>query len=262
MRPYWANFSARFRLLLQYRAAALAGLATQVFWGLIRMMIFTAFYESAVVPPPMSLAQVITYIWLGQAFLMLIPLRLDGELAQMVRSGNVAYEMLRPVDLYGFWFSRAVAGRTAPTALRALPILFVAGIVGWLTKPEWTSVAAFALSLVGAVAVGSAITMLMNIAMIWTICGRGVSLMMMAVTYLLCGIVIPLPLYPDSFQRALAILPFRAIMDVPFRLFSGQMPVSGLPAALAHQLIWAVALVLVGRWLLGRAQRRLVVQGG
>ena len=36
MKPYWANFSARFRLLLQYRAAALAVLATQLFWGLIR----------------------------------------------------------------------------------------------------------------------------------------------------------------------------------------------------------------------------------
>ena len=36
MRPYWAVLSARFRMLLQYRAAALAGLGTQVFWGLIR----------------------------------------------------------------------------------------------------------------------------------------------------------------------------------------------------------------------------------
>jgi len=31
---------------------------------------------------------------------------------------------------------------------------------------------------------------------------------------------------------------------------------------LAHQLIWAGTLILIGRFLLGRASRRLVVQGG
>ena len=35
LQPYRAVVSARFRTLLQYRAAALAGLWTQVFWGLV-----------------------------------------------------------------------------------------------------------------------------------------------------------------------------------------------------------------------------------
>lgn len=43
MTPYLAILSARFRTLLQYRAAAAAGFGTQLFWGLIRMMIFEAF---------------------------------------------------------------------------------------------------------------------------------------------------------------------------------------------------------------------------
>jgi ABC-2 type transport system permease protein len=260
-KPYWSLFSARFRLLLQYRVAALAGLTTQLFWGLIRMMVFLAFYENAT-GIPMSREQTITYIWLGQAFLMLIPIRLDGELARMVRTGNVAYEMLRPVDLYNYWFSRAVAARVAPTSLRAGPILIAAGLAGWIGRPAWTSVAAFAMALAGAVAVGSAITVLMNIVMLWTVSGRGLSLMLMAVTYALCGIVIPLPLYPDYLQGLLSFLPFRQIMDVPFRLFAGHIPASDLPSVLAQQAAWTIALVLCGRLLLGRATRRLVVQGG
>ena len=35
--PYLAIFGARFRMMLQYRAAALAGMATQLFLGLIRV---------------------------------------------------------------------------------------------------------------------------------------------------------------------------------------------------------------------------------
>ena len=35
LRPYRAIVSARFRMLLQYRAAALGGLWTQIFFGLV-----------------------------------------------------------------------------------------------------------------------------------------------------------------------------------------------------------------------------------
>ena len=73
MKAYWAVLSARFRTLLQYRAAALAGLGTQVFWGLIRVMIFGAFYRSTTAPQPMTYPEVVTYVWLGQAFIRMLP---------------------------------------------------------------------------------------------------------------------------------------------------------------------------------------------
>ena len=55
LRPYSAIVSARFRMLLQYRAAAVAGLWTQVFFGFVLLMIYEAFYGSTAVPPPMTL---------------------------------------------------------------------------------------------------------------------------------------------------------------------------------------------------------------
>jgi len=44
IRPLVAVVSARYRTLLQYRAAAFAGFATQLFWGAIRLMILAAFF--------------------------------------------------------------------------------------------------------------------------------------------------------------------------------------------------------------------------
>ena len=115
LRPYQAIVSARFRTLLQYRAAALAGFATQLFWGLIRVMIFEAFFRSTSTQQPMDLADVVTYIWLGQAFFVLLPWNVDRDIQALIRSGAVSYELLRPLDLYTLWFSRALAWRTAPT---------------------------------------------------------------------------------------------------------------------------------------------------
>src|ERR1700712_4675621 len=95
--PYLAILRARFALMLQYRAAAFAGFVTQCWWGVIKVMVLAAFYTGAT-HQPISLAQAITYTWLGQAFLALLPWQADGEIAEAVESGNVAYERLRPVD--------------------------------------------------------------------------------------------------------------------------------------------------------------------
>ena len=262
MKPYVAILSARFRMLLQYRAAAAAGFGCQLFWGLIRMMIFTAFYENATADTPMSVASVVTYIWMGQAFICLLPFRADAEVANMIRSGDVAYELLRPTDLYGLWFSRTVAERVAPTLLRCVPMLVVATVFGWIHWPEWASLLAWGSSLLAAVALSSALSTLMTITMLWTVSGQGVNMLIAASLFPLSGLLVPLPLFPEAVQPILSALPFRGVCDIPMRLFTGDIPPSDLPAMLAHQLGWTLGLVLLGRGLLRRAARRLVVQGG
>jgi len=262
MKAYTAILSARFRALLQYRAAAVGGFGCQLFWGLIRMMIFTGFYASSTAPAPMPLEQVITYIWLGQAFFAMFPLRLDGEVVQMIRTGNVAYELLRPVDLFSFWYSRALAARLAPTALRAAPLLAIAAAAGWIRWTGPANVAACAAALLGAVLLSAALSTLVTISLFWTISGQGVNQLVVTLSFLLSGMIVPLPLFPDSFQPVLAALPFRGLCDAPYRLYTGHIPLRELPAALAHQLAWTAGLIFFGRWLLRRAVRRLVVQGG
>jgi ABC-2 type transport system permease protein len=46
-----------------------------------------------------------------------------------VREGTVAYEMLRPLDLYNAWFTRALAWRTAVPLMRAVPMVLFAVIL-------------------------------------------------------------------------------------------------------------------------------------
>src|SRR6202012_4525446 len=116
------------RLTLQYRAAALAGVATQFWWGGMKIMILAAFYRGAA-SAPMSLSQVVTYTWLGQAFLVFLPWNADPDVVGMVRTGAVAYERLRPVDTYAYWYVRALAWTIARVVPRAIPLTFVAGVV-------------------------------------------------------------------------------------------------------------------------------------
>ncbi len=263
MSAYLALFGARFRSLLQYRAAALAGLGTQFFWGLIRIMIFEAFYRSASGPQPMTLDQVISYVWLSQAMFHLVPFRVDRETLNKIRDGSVVYELARPMDLYWTWFSRDLATRTAPTSLRALPMIVItAAFFGLDLPPSWASAAAFVGALLGAVLLSTAITTLASVTLMWTMSAYGVSGLLLIMVMVFSGSYIPLPLFPDWAQGILNALPFRGVVDVPFRLWSGSLPAVQAPLLIAQQLAWTAALVALGRLLVRHGVRRMVVQGG
>ena len=263
MISYWAILSAKFRSLLQYRSAALAGLITQVVWGLIRVMIFQAFYRSTNSEQPMSGSDVETYIWLGQAFLAALPWNIDTDLRAMIRSGGIGYELVRPVDLYSYWLSRALAWRTAPMLMRAVPLLAFAFLVMGMAPPVSLEAGlAFAASIFAAVLLSSAITTFLNITMLWTITGDGVTQLMFGLVLIFSGMLVPLPLYPDWSQPIINAMPFRGLVDTPYRLYLGHIPLSEFPEVFAHQLIWFLIFMIAGRIALSRGLRRVVVQGG
>src|SRR5262245_50330968 len=220
-RPYRSILGARFRMLLQYRAAAFGGLWTQIFFGLVFLGIYESFYRSTSRPQPMAFADVVSYVWLGQALLAMLPWNADAEIRAMVRSGAVAYELCRPIDLYALWYARALAWRTAPTILRAVPMCVIAalllplvGLSEWrlASPPSAAAALAFSATLACTLLLGCALTTLANISLLWTIGGEGAVILMTTLVTFLSGMIVPLPLLPDWAQPIVQALPFAGLV--------------------------------------------------
>jgi ABC-2 type transport system permease protein len=258
-------------MLLQYRAAALAGFATQLFWGAIKLMILAAFFRQVDSAMPMSFTQLACYVWLGQALLGLLPWNVDPELQTKITTGSVAYELLRPLDLYSAWFARTLALRCANTSLRAVPMVLVCGLLlpaiglgewGLPPPPNLACAAAFVLSLLATVGLATALTMVLHAGLIHAISGKGFTTMMTSVVLVFSGMVIPLPLFPDWLQPLLSWQPFRGLADVPYRIYMGHIAPGSALIEIAMQIAWTALIILLGRVILARASARLVMQGG
>jgi ABC-2 type transport system permease protein len=205
---------------------------------------------------------------MGQVMFAMLPWNADPDVRAMVRSGAVAYELCRPVDLYALWFARAIAMRTAPTILRAVPMLIIVTIgLPLVGLPEWqlgapAAPVSFVLALIAALALAAAISTLINVTLLWTIAGDGVVMMAATLIAFCSGMIVPLPLFPEWLQAILTWLPFAGVVDLPFRVYNGDLPAADLALVLGKQVAWTAALVVLGRFLMARAMKRVVVQGG
>ena len=124
MKPYISLLRVRFINGLQYRAAALGGLATQFFWGVMLVFIYKAFYGDAVSSNGFYYKDLVTFVWLQQAFLSFIFLYdWDGELLDMIITGGIGYELCRPVHVYQVWYVKLLSKRLSRGVLRFAPVI-------------------------------------------------------------------------------------------------------------------------------------------
>lgn len=266
-RKYAAFFRLRFAMGLQYRTAALAGIATQFAWGFMEIGVFMAFERADPSAFPMTIGQLSSYLWLQQAFLaFFMAWLMEGELFDNIMSGNVAYELCRPIALYDMWFARSLATRLSAGLLRCFPILIVAA---FLPEPwrmhapsDPTNALWFVVTMVLGLLVTVALCMVIYMLTFFTVSPLGLRLVFSFMAEFFQGAVIPLPFFPRPMQLAMECLPFAAMQNVPLRVYSGQLAGNALLRSVGLQLFWLAALVLIGKSLSALAMKKMTVQGG
>ncbi|MBR5960603.1 MAG: ABC-2 family transporter protein [Clostridia bacterium] len=247
----------------QYRGAVLGGLICQMFFGLILVAIYRAMYAGK--PQVLPLSHVTTYVWLQQAFFRML-LASDPELMDKIRTGAIAYDLCRPLHLYGYYYARIMAQKLTGSILRALPMLVFAALLpeGWgICLPA--SVPALLTALLALILGLLCVSALENITMgftMRTLDPRGMQGMLNLLMITLSGNLLPLTLFPDSWQRVITLLPYAQLLDAPIRLYTGEYALGEAPGVILIQLVWTCILILLGCAFWNKNQRKLIIQGG
>ncbi len=267
MKAYVSLFKMRLLKGLQYRIAAFAGVSTQFFWGFMFIMIFEAFYSSTSNPQPISLTQLIQVVWLQQSFLVFIMLWFrDNELINLITSGNIAYELCRPTDLYRFWYAKLIAQRLSGALLRCFPIIIVATLLpkpyNFTLPPSFTAFILFLITLILGLTLIVTISMLIYISIFYTMSGTGSLLIFGVFGEFFSGLVIPVPLMPEILKKIVYLLPFRYTSDLPFRIYAGNIGLNEAIVSIGVQVVWILILLALGKLWMKKALRRVIVQGG
>jgi len=247
------------------------GFATQCWWGAIKIMVYAAFYDAAAAVAPISLPDVVTYTWLGQAFLAVLPWVADPEVGMSIRTGGIGYDRLRPLDAYGYWYARSLGWVIARALPRAILMFTAAGIVlplagleAWAWQPPSGPEAAvlFVPALALMIMLAVAVLMLANVVVAASLNERGVNAILVPLVTVFSGSLVPLDFFPDATRAFLHAQPLAGLVDIPFRIYFADLRGVAALESLALQAGWTVAMIGLGRFAMARMMHRLEMQGG
>jgi ABC-2 type transport system permease protein len=261
------TFLALTRLAAQrqftYRAAAIAGLATNFFFGLLRAAVMVALYGSMTEVNGLTLQDAITFTGLSQAGIAYLSLFGWVEIVRSVYSGQVGADLLKPMSYFGWWMAQDLGRSAVNLVVRGFPIMLFYALVFDLTVPgsagQWT---ALALSIFLAWMTSYAWRFLINLSAFWSPNAIGFCRLFYSISWFMSGFFMPLSFFPDWFQRLCYLTPFPQMINTPIEIFLGQLGPAETIQALTTQASWIIALFIMGQLALAAGVRRLVIQGG
>jgi ABC-2 type transport system permease protein len=180
-----------------------------------------------------------------------------------VHSGDVAGDLLKPMNIFTFWLARDLGRALAALLLRGVTMMVMFALVWELTVPgsgaQWLALLSACLL---AWLVSFAWHFLVNLAAFWTPNARGIGRFGFLITWFLSGFLMPLRFFPEWVQRLASLTPFPHMVNTIVETYLGLLKGPALWQALLLQALWAVILVAAGQLILRRAVRRLVILGG
>jgi ABC-2 type transport system permease protein len=210
----------------------------------------------------LTLQQTINYVLVAQVLAPLVEGRFIFRIGSLLREGDIAHELLRPVDMQLRYLAENYAELFTDMVFKA-PLLLVAWLLFGLELPAnpLTWLAFFVALLLGR-AVFFCFNWLFSSLAFYTTEIWGLAVLYEGIARFFSGALLPLTILPRWLQLIAALLPFAQVLFAPVALLTGITPLAEAPRVFMIQLAWLAGLAVLSRRVFGHALRKVTVQGG
>jgi ABC-2 type transport system permease protein len=185
-------------------------------------------------------------------------------IARDIRDGNLKKYLLQPIAMIPYLVSYRVAHKIAYITMSALPygLLFFL-FRDYFTVPDdpWIWAGYVAALLMGFL-IGFFLEATLGMLGFWFLEIGSFLYVINTLNYFVSGQMFPLDLLPDGLRDVLKLLPFQYLAYFPAMVFLGKVQGTELVVGLLVELAWAVAFMVLARWLYGLGLRRYSAYGG
>ncbi len=268
IKVYLAYFKIKFLNEIQYKIAAIAGIITQFAWAGMYIMLYSTFLKNGT-SGDYTISQMSTYIWLQQAFYMMFNMwSVDKEILEQCKTGDIAMELVRPIDIYSIWHAKTLGRKSALVTLRAIPIILlctlpVFGEYGLSWPVSITAFIFFMITLILSVTIIMSYVMLMYVCVMKTVSDKGIRVAFQMLIEACSGSLIPIAFMPDIVIKILKFTPFYYMQNASFNIYNGYITnIKEMIEIICIQFLWLIILTAIGKKLTRKQLRKIVVQGG
>ena len=252
-----------FQKMLAYRVSYMIGVVTYVIHVSVYYFLYKALYHNHDVIHGYTLSEILTYISLGWISKSLYLNYIDREITDDVQSGQVAMDLIKPVDFQLMYFSRGLGHSLFRFALFTPPIVVVTGFMFSVSPPaSGLHLITFFVATLFSILIYLGINYIIGLLSIFFLSIRGILYSKNLIIELLSGLLIPIDWFPDWFKFISKLLPFQMIAYNPLQIYLGRVDGHRMLLSLLSQLTWLAIIFICGRFVWRLCQRRILIQGG
>ena len=198
--------------------------------------------------------------WIARSFYFN---NIDRDIHSRVLSGDIAIDLLRPVDFQLMHLSNALGESLFRLVLFAVPAGLVICLVYPVMPPvDSLALVGFAVATWLAFLINGQINFMIGLIAFKTRSVMGIMRVKHIAMQLLTGLIVPISFFPETLRTLLYLTPFPYIANVPLEVYLGKISSTQFYSAIGIQLMWIISLFFLGRLLWRNSLRALVIQGG
>jgi len=261
---YIYYFTMRLRTVVKYKTDTIFRIIRALISFFTQIYLWKALYGSNQVVAGVTIAEMMTYVVVSRFIGSVTSIRLSRDIEDRVKSGEIATDLIRPMDIRLLFASRSIGDSLASLLLDGIPvILFCIIYLGGIMAPATIQhFALFLVSTVMAIIVNISLELLIGTMAFWYMNAGKLNMFVYSLSALFSGGVVPLWFLPSWLGSIAYALPLQAIKFIPLQIYLGRVSIAGSIESIAVQAAWALGLMLIQSLLWSKILKKIVLFGG
>ena len=259
---YITFFNKAFKSQAAYHLAAAMGLLGAVLNFFIQACLWMVLIKTGI-RQDITLQEMMLFVAINTMIAALTQAAVVNELGAEIREGSIIMHFLRPVSFQLYVFCVMMGKNAYRMATSALPVILISCFfITFPLPPSPVHVLIFLAFLFLGILIVFELVYITALLAFWTQATWYLSWYLNAGITFLGGAFIPLWFYPQTFQQASVVLPFRYITFEAIAWWLGKIPLAHAPQSLAVALGWAITLFGISSLLWKQVQKKVTINGG
>lgn len=263
MEAYLFIIKIRIQSALAYRFNVISTILIQCLYMFAMACFWKAAYGGTGTVSGVGEQDMVTYTIISVIIGNLLTMGVESRIESSVRSGSVALDMLKPVNIYGIYLAEDLGDMLVAFFQIAVPLLILGAVMFGFPAPASTGhFMLFLLSFSIGYLINWMLAALLGMCAFKVISMGPVRNVKGFVMKLLSGSVIPLWFFPEGLRTVLEVLPFVNIYQLPLGIYIGRYSYGEILQRIVIQLFWGAALWLLFNTVQKKAAASVLIQGG
>lgn len=247
---------------LQYKSLLFLFTLNRIIEVVVYIFVWYAIYNQTGQIDGFAINEIATYYIL---VVTLSPISLWGineDIAYSIRKGYISRELLNPISYFTYYFGKDL-GEMGFALLTGICIFIICNIFWTVLMPVniWAFIGFICIILLN-IPISYFLQMIVGTCGFYTNATWGMQILRESIISIFSGLIAPLTMFPEAFQKIANILPFKEFFYTPINIYLGKIQGIEILGIIGKQLIWAIIMYVIAKAFFNKAVKKITINGG